>query len=54
MESLEDYNPDLIFISAGFDAHEHDPLNQFKLTDDDFFVRRLAPLLISAVDDQKA
>jgi acetoin utilization deacetylase AcuC-like enzyme len=30
------FNPDLIFISAGFDAHEADPLGQLLLTDEDF------------------
>jgi acetoin utilization deacetylase AcuC-like enzyme len=30
------FKPDLIFISAGFDAHEADPLGQLLLTDDDF------------------
>lgn len=28
--------PDLIFISAGFDAHETDPLGQLKLENEDF------------------
>jgi acetoin utilization deacetylase AcuC-like enzyme len=30
------FKPDLIFISAGFDAHESDPLGQLLLTDQDF------------------
>jgi acetoin utilization deacetylase AcuC-like enzyme len=30
------FKPDLIFISAGFDAHEGDPLGQLLLTDEDF------------------
>jgi acetoin utilization deacetylase AcuC-like enzyme len=30
------FKPDLIFISAGFDAHEADPLGQLLLTDEDF------------------
>ncbi len=30
------FRPDLILISAGFDAHETDPLGQLKLQDDDF------------------
>jgi acetoin utilization deacetylase AcuC-like enzyme len=30
------FQPDLIFISAGFDAHEADPLGQLKLLDADF------------------
>ncbi len=31
-----DFTPDLIFISAGFDAHAGDPLGQLLLEDDDF------------------
>lgn len=31
------FKPDLIFISAGFDAHESDPLGQLRLTDEDFY-----------------
>lgn len=38
--ALEDisskFKPDLIFISAGFDAHASDPLGQLKLEDKDF------------------
>ena len=30
------FKPDLIIISAGFDAHEADPLGQLLLTDEDF------------------
>ena len=30
------FKPDLIFISAGFDAHTSDPLGQLKLEDDDY------------------
>jgi acetoin utilization deacetylase AcuC-like enzyme len=30
------FKPDLIIVSAGFDAHESDPLGQLRLTDDDF------------------
>ena len=32
----KNFTPDLIFISAGFDAHINDPLGQLKLTDADF------------------
>jgi acetoin utilization deacetylase AcuC-like enzyme len=30
------FTPDLILISAGFDAHQDDPLGQLLLSDDDF------------------
>jgi len=32
------FKPDLIFISAGFDAHKADPLGQLLLTDEDFML----------------
>jgi acetoin utilization deacetylase AcuC-like enzyme len=32
------FKPDLIFISAGFDAHEADPLGQLLLTNEDFIL----------------
>lgn len=33
---LDKFAPELIFISAGFDAHKNDPLAQINLEDDDF------------------
>ena len=30
------FRPDAVFISAGFDAHEDDPLSTVRLSDDDF------------------
>ncbi len=33
---LRDFRPDLIVISAGFDAHERDPLANLNLVEDDF------------------
>ena len=35
-EMASRFTPDLIIISAGFDAHADDPLGQLLLTDDDF------------------
>ena len=34
--SIESYHPDLIFISAGFDAHRDDPLANLELTEESF------------------
>ena len=34
--ALEKHRPDLILVSAGFDAHVADPLTQLELTDDDY------------------
>ena len=36
LPSLEQFRPDFIFISAGFDAHMADPLANLRLTDEDF------------------
>jgi len=33
---LEQHKPEMIFISAGFDAHKDDPLGELELTDSDF------------------
>ena len=35
--ALDRFAPELLFISAGFDAHENDPLAQLRLQDDDYF-----------------
>ncbi len=44
--ALEKFAPDLLMISAGFDAHRMDPLAQINLEDDDFswVTRRLAEI----------
>ncbi len=36
LPALESFKPELIFISAGFDAHEGDPLGHLRLDDADF------------------
>ncbi|HVZ04162.1 histone deacetylase family protein [Hyphomicrobium sp.] len=33
---LQNFSPDLVLISAGFDAHHRDPLGGLQLTEDDF------------------
>jgi acetoin utilization deacetylase AcuC-like enzyme len=35
-EIASEFTPDLVIISAGFDAHRGDPLGQLLLTDEDF------------------
>ncbi len=35
-EIANDFTPDLVIISAGFDAHKDDPLGQLLLSDEDF------------------
>ncbi|MCX7305173.1 MAG: histone deacetylase family protein [Hyphomicrobiales bacterium] len=36
LPALDNFAPDLIVISAGFDAHHRDPLAEINLTEDDF------------------
>jgi acetoin utilization deacetylase AcuC-like enzyme len=36
LPAVHDFNPDLILVSAGFDAHRRDPLAQLELHDEDF------------------
>ena len=51
LSALSDFGPDLIIISAGFDAHAADPLGGLKLTEDDF---SWVTAEILAVADDKA
>lgn len=43
LRNLEVFSPDCLMVSAGFDAHESDPIGGLNLTDEDFL--RLADLL---------
>jgi acetoin utilization deacetylase AcuC-like enzyme len=36
LPALEDFAPELLLISAGFDAHRADPLAQMALVEEDF------------------
>jgi acetoin utilization deacetylase AcuC-like enzyme len=36
LPAIHSFDPDLILISAGFDAHERDPLGQLELCDSDY------------------
>lgn len=36
LEPLKNFSPDLVIISAGFDAHKHDPLGGLRLVEADF------------------
>jgi acetoin utilization deacetylase AcuC-like enzyme len=54
LPALESYRPQLVFVSAGFDAHRDDPLADVELTDGGFAaltgsVRRLAAELEAPV-----
>jgi acetoin utilization deacetylase AcuC-like enzyme len=48
--ALTDYKPDLLLISAGFDAHKDDPLGSMRLTEESFarfttLVKDIAPVV---------
>jgi acetoin utilization deacetylase AcuC-like enzyme len=36
LPALHNFGPDVLLISAGFDAHRDDPLAQIELTEEDF------------------
>jgi acetoin utilization deacetylase AcuC-like enzyme len=36
LPAIEAYKPELIMVSAGFDAHQDDPLGGLQLVEDDF------------------
>ena len=36
LPALEAHQPDILFISAGFDAHVNDPLADLRLVEDDY------------------
>ena len=36
LPAIDDFRPDLVIISAGFDAHHRDPLAEINLTEEDF------------------
>lgn len=45
LKAIESHKPDIIFVSAGFDAHELDPLAEVNLQDDDY--RWVTELIVS-------
>ncbi|HUP98520.1 MAG TPA: histone deacetylase family protein [Usitatibacter sp.] len=48
MPALEAYKPQLVFVSAGFDAHRDDPLAYLKLDDEDY--RWITEKLVEVAD----
>jgi acetoin utilization deacetylase AcuC-like enzyme len=46
---VEAFKPDLVMISAGFDAHEQDPLGQLRMTTEGF--GRLTKAIVHMADD---
>ena len=49
LPAMEDFKPELVIISAGFDSRIDDPLGAFRLTDDDFV--KLTEKLLKLADD---
>jgi acetoin utilization deacetylase AcuC-like enzyme len=47
--ALRSFKPDLLMISAGFDAHERDPLGQLRMTTGGF--GRLTTMLLKVADE---
>jgi acetoin utilization deacetylase AcuC-like enzyme len=47
--ALRNFKPDLLMISAGFDAHELDPLGQLRMTTEGF--GRLTKMLLDVAND---
>ena len=45
LRKIETHKPDLIFISAGFDAHRDDPLADIRLVEDDY--RWITEMIVS-------
>ncbi len=48
--SLQEYKPELLLISAGFDAHKNDPLGGMRLTEESFaamtrMIKHVAPIV---------
>ncbi|MEE8495454.1 MAG: histone deacetylase family protein [Xanthomonadales bacterium] len=54
LPALHDFQPELIIISAGFDAHQRDPMGQLELQDDDYgwITREICSYAHLACDDR--
>jgi len=46
---IQNFKPDLIIISAGFDAHEDDPLGQMKISSDGY--REMTSMILKLAED---
>jgi acetoin utilization deacetylase AcuC-like enzyme len=49
LPAVRDFKPNLLMISAGFDAHERDPLGQLRMTTEGF--GRLTKALVGVADE---
>ena len=55
LPALREFDADMLFISAGFDAHHSDPLAQLELSADDFYfataeIKATAPRVVSVLE----
>jgi acetoin utilization deacetylase AcuC-like enzyme len=48
LPAVDEFRPDLVLVSAGFDSREGDPLGRFRLTDGDF--EELTELMLEIAD----
>ncbi len=46
---MQNFKPDLIIISAGFDAHEDDPLGQMKISSDCY--RKMTSMILKLAEE---
>jgi acetoin utilization deacetylase AcuC-like enzyme len=49
LKKLKEFKPDFILLSAGFDAHKNDPLAQFQLESEDFYILTKRTLELSKI-----
>jgi acetoin utilization deacetylase AcuC-like enzyme len=49
VRALVRHEPDIVLVSAGFDAHAHDPLADLELHEDDY--RWITDLIVSFAND---
>ena len=47
LKKIEEFKPEFILLSAGFDAHKDDPLAQFQLESSDFYEITKRTLVLS-------
>ena len=47
--AIADYDPDLLLISAGFDAHEHDPISRMRVSTEGYGV--MTERMVALADD---
>ncbi|MCA9442225.1 MAG: histone deacetylase, partial [Candidatus Omnitrophica bacterium] len=51
LEAVEEFNPDFVLVSSGFDSHREDPLGDFPLTEKSF--ERIAQQLVALSEGRR-